>query len=232
MYGVDNVRSSLLSPSLNSCYYYLANRNFRVGTYLRVGSSCRARAAPLRGCPTREGSAVSIAQPVPQRGTFMSTHSLFAEDRHEAPLPAAKNDNLTSIDQALLNLLRRYENEELAEAWIIAQRWPNGVHCPECGSDDIAEPPDRIPMPYRCRSCRTQFSVKSHSALKASKLPLSVWVQALHICSALSNPDAVDIRDVLPVTNKSGWNLAMRIHESWEFRRSGERNRRSRRRPS
>ena len=163
--------------------------------------------------------------------SFMGTHSSSAEDRHEPPLPAAKNDNPTSIDQALLNLLRRYENEELAEAWLIAQRWPNGVRCPKCDSDNIARPPDSKPMPYRCRGCRTQFSVKSHSALRSSKHSLGTWVQAFHICSALSNPDAVDIRDVLPVTNKSGWNLAMRIHESWEFRRSGERNRQKRRRP-
>ena len=163
--------------------------------------------------------------------SFMGTHSSSAEDRHEPPLPAAKNDNPTSIDQALLNLLRRYENEELAEAWLIAQRWPNGVRCPKCDSDNIARPPDSKPMPYRCRSCRTQFSVTSHSVMRSSKLSPSVWVQAFHICSALSNPDAVDIRDVLPVTNKSGWNLAMRIHEAWEFRRSGERNRQKRRRP-
>ena len=219
MYGVGNVRSSLLSHSLNSCYYYLANRNFRVGTYRRVGSSCRARAAPLRGCPTREGSAVSIAQPVPQRGTFMSTHSLSAEDRHEPLQPASAKEHSIPVDQALLDVLRRYENESLAEAWLIAQRWPNGVRCPKCDSDNIARPPDSKPMPYRCRSCRTQFSVSSHSVMRSSKLPPSVWVQAFHICSALSNPDAVDIRDVLPVTNKAAWNLAMRIHESWEFYR-------------
>ena len=29
--------------------------------------------------------------------------------------------------------------------------------------------------------------------------------------------DAVDMRDILPVTNKAAWNLAMRIHEAWEF---------------
>ena len=147
----------------------------------------------------------------------MGTDLPSAEVRHEPLQPAAENQNPTSINQALLDVLRRYENESLAEAWFIAQRWPNGVECPNCGSNDIARPPDRIPMPYRCRRCRTQFSVKSHSALRASKHSLGTWVKAFHICSALSNPDAVDIRDLLPVTNKAAWNLAMRIHESWEF---------------
>ena len=159
----------------------------------------------------------------------MGTHPLSDESRHEPPQPASAEEHPKSIDQALLNVLQRYENEYLAEAWLIARRWPDGFRCPKCGSDNIAQPPDRIPMPYRCRPCRAQFSVKSHSVMRASKLPLSVWVQAFHICSALSNPGAVDIRDALPVTNKlpvttkASWNLAMRIHEAWEFRRSSER---------
>ena len=162
----------------------------------------------------------------------MGTHSPSDESRHESPHADAENQHPITIDQTLLNVLRRYENEGLAEAWLTAQRWPNGVRCPQCDSNNIAQPPDRIPMPYRCRDCRTQFSVKSHSALKASKMSLSVWVQALHICSALSNPDAVDMRDVLPLTNKAGWNLAMRIHEAWEFRNANLRGTDSHRRSS
>ena len=160
----------------------------------------------------------------------MCTHLSSAEDRHEPSQPASAREHSISIDPRLLDLLRRYENESLAEAWFVAQRWPNGIRCPKCDSDSIARPPDSKPMPYRCRRRRTQFSVKSHSALRSSKHSLGTWVQAFHICSALSNPDAVDIRDVLPVTNKAGWNLAMRIHEAWEFRRSGERNGRNGRR--
>ena len=195
-----------------------------------MGESCRVASCP---CAALDEECVlsTFANLYRKGASFMGTHSPSAEDRYDPPQPASAKEHTPLISQTLLRVLRRYENESLAEAWLIAQRWPNGVRCPECGSDDIAEPPGRIPMPYRCRSCRTQFSVKSHSVMRSSKLPMSIWVQALHICSALSNPDAVDIRDVLPVTNKSGWNLAMRIHESWEFRRSGERNRQKRRRP-
>ena len=189
-----------------------------------------AHHAPLRGCLYEKEASVALRNLYRKGASFMATHSPFPEGRHEPPQPAAENDNPISIDHALLDVLRRYENESLAEAWLTAQRWPNGIRCPRCDSDSIARPPDNKPMPYRCRSCRTQFSVKSHSALRRSKHSLGTWVQAFHICSALSNPDAVDIRDVLPVTNKAGWNLAMRIHEAWEFRRSGERNGRNGRR--
>lgn len=147
----------------------------------------------------------------------MSTHSTPDESRHQPPEPAVEDENPSTVNLALLDILQRYENESLAEAWLTARRWPNGITCPRCDSSNIARPPDRRPLPYRCRTCRTQFSVKSHSALRSSKHSLGTWVQAFHICSAFSNPDAVDIRDILPVTNKAAWNLAMRIHEAWEF---------------
>ena len=147
----------------------------------------------------------------------MVTHSPSSEFRHEPPQPLSEKEHTTSIPQTLLDILLRYGNESLAEAWLVAQRWPNGVHCPQCDSDNVARSPDSKPMPYRCRNCRTQFSVKSHSALRSSKHSVGTWVQALHLCSAVSNPDAADMRDILPVTNKASWNLAMRIHEAWEF---------------
>ena len=175
-----------------------------------------AQHAPLRGCLYEKEASVALRNLLYRKGaSFMDTDLPSSDARHESPHPA-------SIDPDLLRLLRRYENESLAEAWLIARRWPEGISCPKCDSDDIAQPPDRIPMPYRCRPCRTQFSVKSHSALRSSKHSLGTWVQAFHICSALSNPAAVDIRDVLPVTYKAAWNLAMRIHEAWEFRRISE----------
>ena len=149
----------------------------------------------------------------------MGTHSTFYESRLEQPLPASARDRYISVDQVLLDILERYENEELAEAWLTAQRWPDGIRCPKCDFCRIARPPDSRPQPYRCRDSRTQFSIKSHSALKGSKHSLGTWVKAFHICSAISNPDAVDIRDLLPVTSKAGRYLTMRIHEAWEFYR-------------
>ena len=196
-----------------------------------MGESCRVASCP---CAALDEECVlsTFANLYRKGASFMGTHSPSAEDRYDPPQPASAKEHTPLIAQTLLRVLRRYENEEsggglaycteMAE-WRSLSQVRLRQHCPSH--------PDSKPMPYRCRSCRTQFSVTSHSVMRSSKLSPSVWVQAFHICSALSNPDAVDIRDVLPVTNKSGWNLAMRIHESWEFRRSGERNRQKRRRP-
>lgn len=62
---------------------------------------------------------------------------------------------------------------------IAAARWPDGVNCPRCGSDDIAtRPPARSRLRWRCRRCRYEFTVTSRSCLNGTKIPLEVWVDA------------------------------------------------------
>ena len=151
----------------------------------------------------------------------MNRHSpLGVSSRHNPHLPAVDGDP-PKIAQTLLAVLHRFEDENVAEDWLTDQRWPDGVRCPKCYSDDIAEPLHRRPMPYRCRDCRFQFSLRSQSAMQASKLSLSVWVRAFHLCSAVSNPCLVDIDEVLPVAQKSAWTLACRIDEAWALAQRG-----------
>lgn len=73
----------------------------------------------------------------------------------------------------LRDAVHRFGAPEQAEAWFVAQRWPNGAAGPRCQSADIQERARRKPQPYPCRSCRKDFSVKTGSLLHSSKLPLS-----------------------------------------------------------
>ena len=57
----------------------------------------------------------------------------------------------------LIEAVKRFGSKEQAEAWFVAQRWPDGVICPKCQSKDIQERAGRKPQPYRCRSCRKDF---------------------------------------------------------------------------
>ena len=152
--------------------------------------------------------------------------------QESAPMPMIEANIDPSVDpnaevarKALSGVLRRFENEELAEAWLVTRRWPSGVRCPVCDSGSVAMPADRRPMPYRCRRCRTQFSVKSHCVMRASKLPPCIWVMAFQICAVPSNPEGIDIRDALrdgdlPVTQKAAYSLARRILEAWAWAQS------------
>ena len=116
----------------------------------------------------------------------------------------------------LITMLRRFQDETYAEAWIAGHRWPGGVRCPMCNSFSVAEVEGRLPMPYRCRECVLQFSVKSHSPMQGSKLPLSVWAQAFYLSSSLTNPVLLDLRVILTIPTRSAWEIAQRIRKAWD----------------
>ena len=71
----------------------------------------------------------------------------------------------------LVELARRHPDEGAARAWFKAISWPEGRFCPQCrGTGTYACP--KQTMPYRCRTCRKRFSVRTGTVLQASRLPL------------------------------------------------------------
>ena len=44
-----------------------------------------------------------------------------------------------------------YPDDATAEQWFIRQRWPNGIACPRCGSDNVNPKGKHPTMPHRCR---------------------------------------------------------------------------------
>lgn len=48
----------------------------------------------------------------------------------------------------LFEVFERFRTDELAEAWFIEMRWPDGVTCPRCDSMNIQERKSRKPQPF------------------------------------------------------------------------------------
>ncbi|MDD9746900.1 MULTISPECIES: transposase [Marinovum] len=61
-------------------------------------------------------------------------------------------------------------------------RWPGGVTCLECQSQDVGYLEGR--KTYHCRNCRYQFTVLTRSLLGSSKLYPQLWFDAaeIYIC--------------------------------------------------
>ena len=55
---------------------------------------------------------------------------------------------------------QRFPDEEAARLFFEGKRWPDGVECAHCGSQEVSECKDHKPMPYRCKACRKHFSVR------------------------------------------------------------------------
>ena len=116
----------------------------------------------------------------------------------------------------LMDAVKQFDTEEKAETWFVAQRWPDGPVCPFCASDNVATVASRKPQPFRCRSCRKCFSVKTDSLLHSSNIPLSKWAIAFYLYNtSLKGVSSMKLHRDLGITQKSAWYMAHRIREMW-----------------
>ena len=98
----------------------------------------------------------------------------------------------------------QFDTEEKAEEWFIAQRWPDGVACPFCGSKEVSARPSRKPQPFRCRSCRKDFSVKTGTVFHSSKIPLSKWAVGFYLyMTNLKGVSSMKLHRDLGITQRS-----------------------------
>ena len=116
---------------------------------------------------------------------------------------------------SLLEIIKKFDTAEKAEAWFIEQRWPDGIACPHCGSIRIAHIANRKPMPFRCKDCRKHFSVKTGSVLQSSNISLDKWAIAFYLyMTNLKGVSSMKLHRDLDITQKSAWHMAHRIRET------------------
>lgn len=117
---------------------------------------------------------------------------------------------------SLVEAVRTFSDESDAEAWFIAQRWPNGIACPHCGDTNVATIKNRKPQPFRCRGCRKHFSVKTGTLLHSSKLPLSQWAIAFYLYNtSLKGVSSMKLHRDLGISQSAAWYMAHRIRGMW-----------------
>lgn len=117
---------------------------------------------------------------------------------------------------SLVDAVKMFDTEEKAEAWFAAKRWPNGPACPFCESTNVSEVASRKPQPYRCRSCRKYFSVKTGTLLHSSNIPLSKWAIAFYLFTTnLKGVSSMKLHRDLGITQKSAWYMGHRIRQTW-----------------
>lgn len=117
----------------------------------------------------------------------------------------------------LIEAVRMFDDEDAVEDMFIEARWPNGIACPKCGSVNIHERPTRKPQPFRCRSCRKDFSVKTGTVMQGSNLSLSKWALAAYqMNTSLKGVSSMKLGRDLGISQQSAWHLAHRIRKAWE----------------
>ena len=118
----------------------------------------------------------------------------------------------------LAKLFRMFPDDATAEKWFAEQRWPDGPHCPYCGSTNVQSGAKHKTMPYRCREkeCAKRFSARTKTPMEASKLGFQVWAIALYqITTNLKGVSSMKLHRDLGITQRSAWFLAHRVREAW-----------------
>ena len=114
-----------------------------------------------------------------------------------------------------------FPGDETAEQWFIGRRWPNGITCPYCGSDNVNTKSKHKSMPFRCRKnkaggCGKDFSAKTNTFMDSSNIGYQNWLFALYLLwTSLKSVSSMKLHRDLDITQKSAWHLAHRIRKSW-----------------
>ncbi len=116
----------------------------------------------------------------------------------------------------LIQLSEMFPDEDAARRWFEAILWADGERpCPRCGSADTHEASHKT-MPYRCRDCRSYFSVKTGSVMEGSPIPLKKWGYAIYLdVTALKGVSSMKLHRDIGITQKSAWFMQQRIREAF-----------------
>ena len=115
----------------------------------------------------------------------------------------------------IVQLMDMFPTEEVATEWFESVVWPDGRHCPKCGSLRTREASHKK-MPYWCSDCRSYFSVKTGTAMQASKIPLRKWAIAVYLClTSLKSVSSMKLQRDIGVSQPTAWFMLHRIREAW-----------------
>ncbi len=93
--------------------------------------------------------------------------------------------------RTLLEMERRFVNEETCRQYLFALRWVEGFVCPRCGGKTAW--PTRRGL-WLCADCRHQASVTAGTIFQDSHLPLTTWFRAMwHVTSQKNGVSALGL---------------------------------------
>ena len=110
-----------------------------------------------------------------------------------------------------------FHDEAKATAHMEADRWPDGVYCPLCGSVNVHRMAGKTQAGmFLCNDCRDKFTVRTGTVFERSHIPLHKWLMATHIMAASKKSvSALQLQRMLGLGSyRSAWFLCHRIREA------------------
>jgi transposase-like protein len=101
--------------------------------------------------------------------------------------------------------------------YLVAERWPDGVQCPKCGSKNVLflESYNR----WHCREKHSapQFTLKTGTVMEDSPIGLDKWLPAFWLLANCKNGiSSYELHRALGVTQKTAWFMLHRIRVAFD----------------
>jgi hypothetical protein len=109
-----------------------------------------------------------------------------------------------------------FPDEEACQCYLMKRRWPEGVRCPRCGMDKVADASHYKPFYWQCRECDPngyRFSVTVGTIFENTNMPLRTWFRVIHMMlTAKKGISALQIhRTIGTGSYRTAWYMAHRI---------------------
>jgi len=112
----------------------------------------------------------------------------------------------------LVEAIRYFSDPDTCLKFMVALRWPTGVHCPECGSDQVIFLANARLFKCRGKHPRQKFSVKVGTIFEDSPITLDKWLTAIWmIANDKNGVSSYEIHREIGVTQKTAWFMLHRI---------------------
>jgi transposase-like protein len=112
--------------------------------------------------------------------------------------------------KTLQQAIRYFSDEQVCIDAIAALRWPNGPVCPKCAHTQFYYLATQ--KRWKCKACKTQFSVKVGTIFEDSPIKLDKWLAALWMLLNCKNGiSSYEVGRDLGITQKSAWFVLHRL---------------------
>jgi transposase-like protein len=129
---------------------------------------------------------------------------------------------MASEPKSLQEAILYFSKPENCREYLVARRWPDGVTCPRCGSQNVLflEKYNR----WHCREkhAAPQFTLKTGTIFEDSPISLDKWLTAMWMLVNCKNGvSSWEIHRTIKVTQKSAWFMLGRLRLALQDTRTG-----------
>ena len=114
---------------------------------------------------------------------------------------------------SLNQFLAKYGAEQQCEATLEDIRWPQGFRCPKCTSKEHYHyrRKGRVKV-FQCRNCRSQTTLMEGTIFHSTKLPLTLWFQAMYFFSQNKNNISIlELKRLVGISYPTAWRMKHKL---------------------